>query len=268
MSATLPRHAAPRALFAELDRRQPLFARLGWAALAVLLLCLVAMAGDPRAFDGVSVWVKPAKFAASFVVWFWTLAWAWGVLAPEAARGRIARPVVAGTVAAALFEQGWITWRAALGGPSHFATDALGAFMYGLMGLGALTMVALAALLGLLVLRRPRPGVPRAWVLAIGLGLLLGGVLGGFTGAAILVLGSPYIGGAASNAGGLPPLFWSRDGGDLRIAHFLGIHAMQALPLLALLGAGARLVGMAAAGWTTLTLATFALALRGVALSP
>jgi hypothetical protein len=268
MNATLPRHAAPRALLAELDRRQPLLARLGWANLAVLLLCLIAMALDPRSFDGVSVWAKPAKFAASFVVWFWTLAWAWGVLAPEAARGHIARLVLAGTVAAALFEQGWITWRAALGGPSHFATDAPGAFMYGLMGLGALTLVGLAALLGLLVLRRPRQGVQRAWVLAIGLGLLLGGVLGGFTGAAISVLGSPYVGGVASNAGGLPPFFWARDGGDLRIAHFLGIHAMQTLPLLALLGTGARLVGLAAAGWTALTLAVFALALQGVVLSP
>lgn len=268
MTAILPRQAAPRGLFAELDRRHPLFARLGWGALAVLLFCLAAMAFDPRSFDGVPVWTKPAKFAASFVVWFWTLAWAWGVLTPEAAQGRMARLVVIGTVATALFEQGWITWRAALGAPSHFATDILGAVMYGLMGLGAVTLVALAALLGLLVLRRPRPGVPRAWVLAMGLGLLLGGVLGGVTGVAISVLGSPHVGGAASNAMGLPPFFWSRDGGDLRIAHFLGVHAMQALPLLALLGAGARLVGLAAAGWTALTLAVLALALRGVPLSP
>lgn len=268
MTAILPHPATPRAVFAELDRRQPVLARLGWAALAVLLLCLIAMALDPRSFDGVSVWAKPAKFAASFVIWFWTLAWAWGVLAPEAARGRLARLVLAGTVAAALFEQGWITWRAALGVPSHFATDALGAFMYGLMGLGALTLVGLAALLGLLVLRRPQQGVTRAWVLAVGLGLLLGGVLGGFTGAAISVLGGPHVGGMASNAGGLPPFFWSRDGGDLRIAHFLGIHAMQALPLLALLGAGARAVSLAAAGWAALTLAVFVLALQGVPLSP
>ncbi|PWS39061.1 hypothetical protein DFH01_07415 [Falsiroseomonas bella] len=268
MSATLHAPVTPGALVAELDRRQPLLARLGWAFLALLLLCLAAMAFDPRAFDGASVWVKPAKFAASFVLWFWTLAWAWGVLAPEAARGRIARLVLWGTVAAALFEQGWITWRAALGGPSHFAKDALGAVMYSLMGVGAVTLVALAALLGLLVLLNPRPGAPRPWVLAVGLGLVVGGVLGGFTGAAISVLDSPHVGGAATNAAGLPPFYWSRDGGDLRFAHFLGIHAMQALPLLALLGAGARLVGLAAAGWTALTLAAFTMAQRGIPLSP
>jgi hypothetical protein len=105
-------------------------------------------------------------------------------------------------------------------------------------------------------------------VLAVGLGLLLGGVLGGISGATISVLGSPHLGGTASNAGGFAPFFWSRDGGDLRIAHFLGVHAMQALPILALLGAGSRGVLLGAAGWTVLTAAAFALALRGVPLSP
>ncbi len=260
-------HATP-SLFTELDRRQPLLARAGWVALAVLLLCLTAMAFDTRSLNGVSVWVKPAKFAASFVAWFWTLAWAWGVLTPEARQGRAARLVLWATMGAAIYEQVWITFRAALGLRSHFAEDPLGHAMYLLMGLGAMILVAMAALLGLLVLRHGDAGQPRPWRLAVGLGLVLGGVLGGLTGATISGLDTPRIGGPPGDAGNLAPFFWSRDGGDLRVAHFLGIHAMQALPALALLGAGAGMVWLGAAGWTALSLAAYVLALAGVPLSP
>ena len=143
-----------RSVIAELHARQPILARAGWVSLGVLAACLVAMAFDPRQINGVSVWVKPAKFAASFVAWFWTLAWAWGMLAPAARQGRLARIILWGTVASGGFELGWIALRAAFGAPSHFATDALGSLMYGLMGLAAVALVALAALLGLLVLLR------------------------------------------------------------------------------------------------------------------
>ncbi|MBR0667323.1 hypothetical protein GXW71_23400 [Roseomonas hellenica] len=256
-------------LFAALDRRQPLLARAGWASLALLLLCLAAMTVDARLINGVSVWTKPAKFAASFVVWFWTLAWAWGVLEPAAQRGATARLVLWGTLAAAWFEMGWITLRGALGQPSHFATDPLGDVMYQLMGAGAVTLVALAATLGVLVLRRgDATRQARGWIFAIGWGLVLTGILGGLTGATISGAGTSHIGGMPSDAANLPPFYWSRNGGDLRIAHFLGVHAMQALPALALLlpGASTRLLALGAAGWTAMTLAVFAAGLLGVPL--
>lgn len=262
---------APRAILTELRARQPQLAALGTASLVLLLLCLAAMAIDPRQINGVSVWTKPAKFAAAIAVWAWTLAWAWGVLAPAARRGLAARTVLWGTLAAACFELGWITLRAALGLPSHFARDPLGGLMYGLMGIGALTLVALAALLGLLVLLRGDAAQPRPWRLAVGLGLVLGGLLGGITGATISVLDGPIIGAAMSDAGAWPPFFWSRSAGDLRVPHFLGTHAMQALPALVLLlgpRATSAVVGSAAFGWLGLTGAAYASALSGQPLMP
>lgn len=258
-----------RAVLRELDHRQPVLARLGWVMVAVLGFCLAAMLVDGRVINGVSVWTKPAKFAASLTVWWWTLAWAWGVLAPAVRRGRVARVVLWGTVVAGSYEQGWITLRGALGLPSHFATDALGGPMYGLMGLAALALVGLAAVLGLLVLWRGDPAQPRPWRLAVGLGLVLGGVLGGITGATISAFGGPVIGGTLSDAAAFAPFFWSRDGGDLRIAHFLGTHAMQALPAFALLAApGAAGVVVAALGWLGLAIAAYVLALAGIPLMP
>jgi hypothetical protein len=260
--------SSPRSLFAELDARQPLLARAGWLALAFLLLCFVAMLLDPRAINGVSVWVKPQKFAASFVVWFWTLAWAWGVLEERVRRGIIASTALWGTLIAAAYEQGWIMLRAAQGLPSHFATDTLGEIGYRLMGVGALTLVILAAVLGVRVLVRGDRAQPRVWRIAVGLGLLIGGLAGGITGATISVIGGPVIGGTLGDTAAWPPFFWSRDGGDLRIAHFVGIHAMQAVPALALLGAGTATVMAGALGWTALIAAAYAAALLGIALVP
>jgi hypothetical protein len=255
------------AFFVELHARQPHLVRFGWAMLTLVTACLVAMALDPRMINGVSVWVKPAKFAASFVIWSWTMAWAWGVLAPAARQGWTARIVLWGTIGAAGFEQAWVTLRAALGQPSHFASDALGALMYSLMGVGAVTLVALAAVLGVLVLRHGDPAQPRAWRHAVALGLVVGGVLGGFTGASISVNTTPHVGGTPGDPAAFAPFFWSRDGGDLRVAHFLSIHAMQALPLLALAGAGLGVIWLGAAGWTALSLGAWVLARAGVPLS-
>ncbi len=244
---------------AELQRRQPEFAWAGWVALAWLMACLVLAWLDPRLFDGVSVWLKPAKFAASFVAWFWTLAWLWPALSPAQQAGRVARALVVVMLAMALFEQGWITWRAAWAAPSHFARDGLGAVVYALMGLGATLLVGGAALLGLMILWRGNAGMPRAARLAAGLGLLVTGVLGGVTGFAMGGQGSAWVGGG-SNAAGWPPFYWSFAAGDLRIAHFLAIHAMQAIPFAAWLWPRAMVAWGAAAGWSGITWGALALA--------
>lgn len=254
-------------------REERLFAGL-LAAAALLALSLAAMPFDARTINGVSVWVKPAKFGASFVLWFATPGWAFGLLRPEARQGWPAWIIVRGTLGAAAIELGWVLLRAALGQPSHFATDPLGAFMYGVMGIGALTLVVLAAALGVLLAFRGNPAQPLLWRAAWVTGLVLTGLLGGVTGAAISVAGGPQIGGTPGDAAALAPFFWPRDGGDLRVAHFLGIHAMQALPLLALGVAGWRAargwaaLGLGAAGYAGLTLAAFAAARAGLPLSP
>jgi hypothetical protein len=92
--------------------------------------------------------------------------------------------------------------------------------------------------------------------------VLLGGVLGGYLSAQAGHAVGPEV-------GHLPVTGWNRAGGDLRVAHFLGLHAEQALPIAAwaLGGGGVRwrraAVWAAAGAWTLGTLLAFAQAVRG-----
>jgi hypothetical protein len=71
---------------------------------------------------------------------------------------------------------------------------------------------------------------------------------------------------------GLPFVNWSTTTGDLRVAHFVGLHALQALPLAGYLldrsatisrVARTRWVAALAGAWLVVMGAAFMLALRG-----
>jgi hypothetical protein len=251
---------------------------LGWAtvvALALIPLSLALLVLDPRVLDGEALWLKPLKFQVSMAVLTGTL------LLAVAASGlgasfwvRIPSVAVAAT---ALYELTFLNIQAARGVRSHFNADTLFDRIGGtIMAGGAGVLVLGAALIGIAILialaMKSRAALDEPVLLALGLGLALGGWLGGYTGSAIGANGGPFVGAAAGPF--VPLMGWSLTGGDLRIAHFLGLHAMQALPLLAL-GArvalpapGASLVVIASAGvWTALTLAAMQAAQAGSALS-
>lgn len=198
---------------------------------------------DDRMFQGVNVWIKPLKFLASTAVLFGTLAWAL-TFVPTAtlqAPTLVALAIALGALAA--FEIGYISLQAARAEASHYnATTAFHRMMYGLMGIAAVAMLAISGIFGAVVLNNlPAPADTATRTLAIGagVGLILGSVLGTVTGLALGSnptghwVGGAFPGGAPTDAGGLALLGWSRTGGDLRIAHLVGMHLMQAVPLAA-----------------------------------
>jgi hypothetical protein len=103
------------------------------------------------------------------------------------------------------------------------------------MGLFARLLVGSTLPLAWEIARRPSPGLSRDFVAAVVIGLVLTFTLGGAFGIAIAMNGGHSVG---PEAGSMPVFGWNRAGGDLRIAHLLGIHAEQALPLLSALTAG------------------------------
>ena len=224
-------------LVAELFGRQRTLAGYGLLLLLLCGLALVLEALDPRTLaSGVGVWVKPAKFFASVGIFALTLAWFAGYVRPERRGAWPVRAAVALVLVAGTLELAWIGWQGANGLESHFNFDtAFYRTMFNLMGLFAVLLVGSTLPLAWEIARRPAAGLAGDFVAAVVIGLVLAFLLGGSLGGAIAANGGHGVG---REAGGLPVFGWNRAGGDLRIAHFVGIHAMQAIPIAAALAAG------------------------------
>jgi hypothetical protein len=225
----------------EARRGSPL---LWWTCLAMLagmLVCFALQFGDARLLAGVSVWEKPAKFFLSLIVQAATIAWALSLL-PKSARG-----VKSATwlfVAALIVEMVYMIYRASRGEASHFNTSTpFAAIMYGVMGVGALTLTATSGFVGWRVWQQRGSSLMHE---AAGLGLMFGALLGTIAGAYLSSQTSHWIGGDQTDATGLAFFHWSTTGGDLRVAHFIGLHAAQAVPLAALSGSRWAVYGVAA----------------------
>jgi hypothetical protein len=194
---------------------------------------------------------------------------------------RVVRAVGAVTAAGMAVEILVIGGQAARGVASHFnVTSPLNAALFAVMGV-AILVVWLAGFVALGLLVRQR-FADRALGLALRLGLLislLGAGLGGLmtqptraqreglaAGQQVKAVGAHGVG-APEDGPGLPGVGWSTQGGDLRVPHFLGLHAMQVLPLLALWLKRRRerlaLMGSASLGYLGLVAVLTLQALRG-----
>lgn len=258
--------AAPSSPFAALGSlwsREPRLVAFALIMLAALVPAAIGLGLDERTLRGVNVWVKPMKFMLSVAVLALTTAWFAAHLLPRARRSRSFTALVWTLIATGSFEVGYITLQAALGQASHYNVgDPLHSALYSAMGGAAIALTATQPWLAWLIWRHGRPGIAPAYRLSVLLGLWLTFVLGATVG---ILLG----GGQPPVTEGLPVLGWSRSGGDLRVAHFIGIHAGQVLPLIGFALAAWRVpaaskgVWAASVAWTVLWAATLAQALQG-----
>ncbi len=247
----------------ELARRDTALTVFGLTLLASMIPPLLAMGFDDRLLRGVNIWVKPLKFMASVGLYALTLAWFVGHVDAAWRRARPVRVVVWTTIVAGGFEVGYVTLMAGLGSASHFNTGTpLTVTMYALMGAGALALTATSPLLAWQIVRHGDPALDPAYRASVVLGLALTFVLGAGVGSVLAQLQPP-------TGPALPVLGWSTVAGDLRPAHFFGIHAQQLLPLAGAAVAamlprrGLGWVSALAAGYAAFTLAVFAQAMAG-----
>ncbi|MGW4035677.1 hypothetical protein ACWEIM_05195 [Streptomyces sp. NPDC004778] len=210
------------------------------AALAVV--SAVGLVVDDRVLVGAPIWAKPFKFSVSFVAYCLTLAWMLTLLTRGRRIGRWAGHVV---VLTGLIEMVIITVQVVRGKRSHFNTaTAFDSALWNAMGL---TIVVLwAATLVIAVLLLCTRITDRATALAVRGGLLIALAGAGLGFLMTLPSESQQAAGdldAADTVGAhsvgvpdggpsMPLTGWSTTGGDLRAPHFVGMHALQVLPLL------------------------------------
>ena len=247
------------------------FVTLTVVAIVLGALSLLWSTVDPRLIEGVPVWMKPMKFALSFAALFGTIALVQTRLS-EPVRTEWALRIIGWIMAAAfLSEMAYMMYQGGRAEASHFnLSTPFNAFMYTVvMAVGAVALVVAVGAIGWLVKRDKEADLSPAMREAIWLGFLLTFVLTMIV-AGYMSSGSTRFVGIHPDGAPTMPLFgWSGVTGDLRPAHFVSLHAMQALPLLALLlsqvgrGDTVRKIRLAGAGYAILTGAIFAQALMG-----
>ena len=234
---------------------------------ATAVLAVVAGIGvftDPRILTGVPIWLKPFKFAVSFAIYAWTLAW---LLAVMPRRSRPAEWAGIVITAVSVIELAIVVLQVIRGRTSHFnVSTPFDAALWSAMGASIMVLFLAHVVIAVTALRQRMPDRAAAYAIRLGLGVSLLGLALGF-----LMTTQPGVGGAvgAHSVGvpdggpGMPVTGWSTTGGDLRISHFVGMHALQALPILAyLLGrrtlladaVRARLVLIGGSAYTVLVL--------------
>jgi hypothetical protein len=217
-----------RGALRRLHRANPALSVAGWLALGLFVVALALLPFDQRHVTGALVWVKPLKFTLSGLAFLWTLGWLLADL-PGPARRSVRR--LSGVVALSMtVEIACIFTQAVRGTTSHYnIATVFDAAVFQLMGIFIMLNTAMT-FWALYLVWRHRPQGPAGYVWGLRLGILLfvlGSLLGG-----LMISHNQHTVGAADGGPGLPGIGWSTRAGDLRIAHFLGMHALQVVPLL------------------------------------
>jgi|SRR5579859_1383491 len=222
--------SAVRGFFRELDRKDAVLSRLGWALMAVVPVFASFALLLPAAFHGINPWIKPIKFSLSFSTFATTISLFLLALQIPAWQLRVARRVIAVSVAFEIFSLGAQAWRSVYAAGSHTLLDTFLAQMTNSMVMVNTAIVT--AMFALLCAKRVHSSMidgPMLAALRYSIAIFLAGnAVGGY----MLARGSHTVG-ARDGGPGLPFVNWSTIGGDLRIAHFIAIHAIQIVPVFA-----------------------------------
>ncbi|MCS7481930.1 hypothetical protein ACFFQW_44870 [Umezawaea endophytica] len=234
-----------RALEPRVHWHRPLIA-LSAAMVAVVLVSAIGLLVDDRLINGSPAWSKPLKFGISFALFGATLAWMLTLSRRARRTGWWAGTVVA---VISIAEMALVLTQVVRGKTSHFNTETeFDDTLFNLMGQMILILWIATFVVSVVVSLQRQQEPATTWAIRFGLGLSLIGMLLAFfmtdatpeqraelnANRPVTAIGAHSVG-VPDGGPSMPVTGWSTTGGDLRIPHFVGIHALQALPLLSLL---------------------------------
>ena len=241
----------------------------GVVMVGVLAVAIIGLAIDPRLVTGAPAWLKPAKFASSIAIYAFTLAWMFAFLDRWPRTRRIVGWV---TAAAMVIEMVIIAGQAARGRASHFNTGTtLDLVLFSVMGATILVQTLSTIAVAVALWRTQFADRALGWAMRLGMTIT---IVGAFTGGLMtsptrgqidaaragqrMTVAGAHTVGAPDGGPGLPGTGWSTAHGDLRIPHFVGLHALQALPVIALLVGRRRIVETLRVRWIQIAGASYA----------
>jgi cytochrome bd-type quinol oxidase subunit 2 len=208
---------------------------IGLGMLALVPLGALWALLDTRRVGHERVAIKPTKFALSIAVYLLTVAWMLHYVRPARLESGLVQFATWGLLIGATVEFLCIVGQAARGRRSHFNSATP-------MRVLAILFVGMLLPLAWEIAARPRADAAPLMAAAIVAGLVLTFVLGALTGVRMARFGAETVG---SGGGRMKPEDRRRTVFRLRLAHFCGVHAMQAMPLMAFLAL--RAAGQSAA---------------------
>lgn len=216
---------------------------LGVLMLLSLVASIFGLIFDSRSLLGVPIWAKPAKFGISLTLYAFTLIW---LLSYVKGHPRLVGVVSWVTLIAFFIEMVIVIAQVIRGVSSHFnVTTSFDSTLFSVMGMFIMIFWVANLLAAVLLLFQHFDNPAFAWALRLALILaLVGAALGMLmtmqrtpdqqlakaAGQQLTAIGGHSVG-VSDGGPGLPFVGWSTVGGDLRVAHFIGLHALQLLPL-------------------------------------
>ena len=278
-SAVPPRVAA---FLGALWQASPPLTAVGLLMLVAAVPTIIGIVVDPRIITGAPAWLKPFKFAISTAIYSLTLAWIFSLFSGWP---RMRRIVEWTTAIVFVLENVIIFGQAWRGTTSHFnSATILDRTLFAIMGTAIIIQTIVSVAVAVALWRTRFADRALGWALRFGMTLTIAGAMTGplmtrpteaqleqvRAGGGMPLVGAHSVGGVDGGPG-IPVTGWSREHGDVRVPHFIGLHAIQALAIVAVVlrrwrrpeSVRVRAVLVAAGSYASLFLLLLWEALRG-----